>query len=84
MKILFLASIQAIDTQWRPNKRVNFSKILKISAKANINIDELCTELRLIIDNDYDNKNKNRLAEIDRSTENKIIKNDEKNLNKLI
>ena len=79
--IFFLASIQSIDSKWRPNKRVNFSKIIKISAKANINIDLLCSELRLIIENDYENnRNKNRI----KSTEIKIIKNDEWNLNKLV
>ena len=50
-----LDSVKNIDEYWKPNERVNFEKILNISAKENLNVDKLCAEIREILDS-LDNK----------------------------
>ncbi len=45
-----LESIENIEEYWRPIEKVKFEKIIKISAKTNVNVDELCAELREQID----------------------------------
>ncbi len=46
-----LDSVKDIDEYWKPNERINFEKILNISAKENLNVDKLCAKIREILDN---------------------------------
>lgn len=56
-----LESIESLEEGWRPIERVKFDKIIKLSAKENTNADELCAEVRDLIDRiDLDDKTANR------------------------
>lgn len=56
---------------------MNFNKILKISAKENVNIDELCNDLREIIDFEFETK-KTKFVDI------KVKNNENILINKLL
>ncbi|CAF0727115.1 unnamed protein product [Brachionus calyciflorus] len=50
-------SIQKIEEYWRPIEKINFESIFKISAKTNMNIEEVCLEFRELID-ELDERNR--------------------------
>lgn len=43
-------SLKNIEPDWIPEKRIDFSQVFEISAKTNLNVQELCLELRELID----------------------------------
>jgi hypothetical protein len=48
--LICLDSLKNIDEEWVPEKRIDFNAIFEISAKTNQNVQELCLELRQLID----------------------------------
>ena len=47
-------TIKQFDPIWIPEERVKFEKILNISAKTNLNVEELCLGIREILDQQDD------------------------------
>jgi hypothetical protein len=52
-------AINNIEEYWRPKERLQFNKIIDISAKNNQNVEKLCLELRDMIDK-VDDKQKSK------------------------
>ena len=50
--------MERIEDYWRPTKRINYSNIYRISAKTNMNVEELCLDLRDLIDDIEESKRK--------------------------
>ncbi len=52
--------MEGVEEFWRPEERVKFDKVIKLSAKENMNAGEVCAEIRDIIDRLDDQKRGNK------------------------
>lgn len=52
--------MQTIEEYWHPLERVDFKNVFKVSAKTNMNIEELCLEFRELIDELEDKSKSNK------------------------
>lgn len=69
-------SIKNVEEDWVPENKVNFNKIFNISAKSNQNVEELCFELREVIDILDDKKRASTLQKTDhqkKSNQNNLL-----------
>lgn len=58
IKIFLKESIEQIEDYWKPTERIQFESIYNISAKTNLNVEDLCLEFRELIDELDDKNNK--------------------------